>query len=393
MKSNRIKVIAFFLTGALLCGSLVGCGSEGTVDKKEQVSANSSKDGKEEAEEVKKSAQKEQKEETTSKDNAETKGKTQSSKGNKETTSDKKNTNTTKHQVPISNKKVSFNKDKLYNMMVSIYKEPNYIKEPTKNEFSHEIRGQIPEKVKKVFDWYLNVLDTGKDADITITAEEYKLFIETWPNVLNFTSNVNYRENRDGTISLQVTKQMINEGLECCYNDYCKKVQEANAPAKQQYESYIAKTKQACDMIEKAANAANIKGKDEVTAINSIIDYICKNCTYWNEAVGMPADQHKGEWISDCLGDHHAVCNGYAKTFYAMCYYAGIDVTYYWGYTNNGGAHAWDSVKIGGKDYYFDITWQDAIIESGSSKDTYMWAGNTEFSKEHVKKGTDIAFW
>ena len=208
MKNNMVKVLTFFLMGILLCSCLAGCGSEGKTHTKEQVSASSSKDGKEgvkgfyvneetgeiinastgeavkdgsvkvdektgdivdgktgevietkkEAEEVKKATKKKPKAEANSKDNKKHKeekkaDKEETKKPSKSPASDKKDTDKATSKAPTSNKKVTFNKDKLYKKMVSIYKEPNYIKEPTKNEFSHEIRGKIPGKVKKVFDW------------------------------------------------------------------------------------------------------------------------------------------------------------------------------------------------------------------------------------------------
>lgn len=359
------------------------------VKKKVIAKANSNK--KENKKEEKKEEKKEDEKQESQASKETTKDKSSDKKDN---SGNKDKTATANSKAPTSNKKVSFNKDRLYQKMVATYKVPDYYKEPTRKEFIREVDGQIPAKVQKIFNWYFDILDTGKATEITVSDEEYQLFKQTLDQgILYYSMRYGVYDEGKGIKKLVADATEANNLLDQAYSNYCNQIKEANAPAKAQYEEYIAKAKKACDLIEKAVKAADIQGKDEVTAVNNIINYICKNCTYWNEAVNMKPEEHNGEWICDCLEDHHAVCNGYSKTFYAMCYYAGIDVTYYWGYTDDGGAHAWDSVKVNGKDYYFDVTWHDSILESGSTKDAYIWAGNAEFSKEHMKKGTDISFW
>lgn len=399
MKNKVLRLLSFVLAGVLLCSCLTGCGAKSDSSKKEQNKVSAEKKDKDSKKEPPVDAESEENADVGTeepKKEEEEKQDTQTSNSDSKKPSSNKNNGTTTSATVSSTKKVSFNRDRLYNMMVATYKVPNYAKEPTRSEFAHEVKVQIPAKVQKVFDWFFAIMDGGSETQITVSEEEYTLFIQTYSQGLNYNMDFLCNNNGNGTITMKISNQIINQSVDEAYKNYCDQVKAANEPAKKQYEGYLAEVKKDCDLIENAMNGMNIKGKDEVTAINAIIDYICKNCTYGQgKAQGSHSLHagHAGEWVTDCLESHKAVCNGYAKTFYAMCYYAGMDVTYYWGHTDKGEVHAWDSVKIGGKDYYFDLTWQDALVERGDSKQTYVWAESGTFGKEHIKDGTDIKFW
>ena len=55
-----------------------------------------------------------------------------------------------------------------------------------------------------------------------------------------------------------------------------------------------------------------------------------------------------------------AVCQGYAYAFELLCELAGIECELVTG-TANGGGHAWNQVKVDGKWYNIDLTWDDPI--------------------------------
>lgn len=57
-----------------------------------------------------------------------------------------------------------------------------------------------------------------------------------------------------------------------------------------------------------------------------------------------------------------AVCDGYAQLFLALAKAAGLEVTYVSGVVDGGGkveGHAWNQIKIDGKWYNVDVTWDD----------------------------------
>ena len=55
-----------------------------------------------------------------------------------------------------------------------------------------------------------------------------------------------------------------------------------------------------------------------------------------------------------------AVCQGYAYAFELLCDLAGLECDYVTG-TAGGGGHAWNQVKVDGKWYNIDVTWDDPI--------------------------------
>ena len=68
-------------------------------------------------------------------------------------------------------------------------------------------------------------------------------------------------------------------------------------------------------------------------------------------------------YVEETLRDRKCVCQGYALTFEMMCEMAGLEVTFVGGTgTNSSGqteSHAWNQVKIDGKWYNVDVTWDD----------------------------------
>lgn len=71
-------------------------------------------------------------------------------------------------------------------------------------------------------------------------------------------------------------------------------------------------------------------------------------------------------------------CYHYAEIFYLACIDAGIDAHVITG-DANGGGHAWDIVKIDGKWYHADPTWQD-----GDPNGNWLLLGDDEISKTHT---------
>ncbi len=58
-----------------------------------------------------------------------------------------------------------------------------------------------------------------------------------------------------------------------------------------------------------------------------------------------------------------AVCEGYSEAFLLLCWTTGIDARIIEG-TGNGGAHEWNVVKIDGKWYQIDVTFDDPLVNN-----------------------------
>ena len=64
----------------------------------------------------------------------------------------------------------------------------------------------------------------------------------------------------------------------------------------------------------------------------------------------------------------HPQCEGYAKTFAYICNKIGIETIVMTGNVASGASHAWNKVKVGGNWYNIDLTNDDPILQTPSSK-------------------------
>jgi len=111
-------------------------------------------------------------------------------------------------------------------------------------------------------------------------------------------------------------------------------------------------------------NAGVKNGMDKKTAVKKINAWICKNMTY---------KITNGDALSG-FKTKKGQCMTYALMFEVMCEVSGIQTEYVSG-TANGGAHGWNKVKIDGKWYWVDSTWNDAGSKSNDKYllDTSLW--------------------
>lgn len=94
-------------------------------------------------------------------------------------------------------------------------------------------------------------------------------------------------------------------------------------------------------------NEGTIESKLEQAA-----KYIANNVKYKN-GTNNPLD----------LLNDGGMCGAYSMLFYKMATRLGADAYICYGYASNGvysGAHAWNMIKIAGKEYFYDITFYDS---------------------------------
>ena len=93
-----------------------------------------------------------------------------------------------------------------------------------------------------------------------------------------------------------------------------------------------------------------------------------------------------GKYVHSAYGalvKNDAVCDGYARAFQYALYKVGIHSTVVTGTAS--GSHAWNLVKIDGKYYYADLTWDDPIGNtSGDIKHSYMNLPLSEMDDDHT---------
>ena len=106
--------------------------------------------------------------------------------------------------------------------------------------------------------------------------------------------------------------------------------------------------------------------------VSDIHDYIVSKCNYSYGEKGEKWFKKSRKNASNAkLGKYSVytplamifknggVCDAYSKLFYDMAKEAGLKVKYITGNIDGGGLHAWNLVKVEGKWYHIDVTWDD----------------------------------
>ncbi|KGM93805.1 transglutaminase [Clostridium botulinum] len=113
-------------------------------------------------------------------------------------------------------------------------------------------------------------------------------------------------------------------------------------------------------------------GMTEVQKELALHDYIVKNADYnvTNYRSGIvTAEDHNAYGI---LVKNTGVCESYAKAMYELLTASGIKCKYVTGYTNQGGGHAWNMVKLDNQWYNLDVTWDDPVSDRNLSGNQNM---------------------
>ena len=101
-------------------------------------------------------------------------------------------------------------------------------------------------------------------------------------------------------------------------------------------------------------------GMSEYETVKAIHDYIVNNTQYDYDRLlngTVPDISHSPLGV---LQYGVAVCQGYAYAFELLCDLSGIECEFVGGVAGGGG-HAWNQVKVDGKWYNIDVTWDDPI--------------------------------
>lgn len=133
--------------------------------------------------------------------------------------------------------------------------------------------------------------------------------------------------------------------------------------------------------VAEAMTTLQLNGLSEAKKIIKIHDYICNHVDY---AYNSKEEQIYTAYGALCTGK--AVCQGYAVLFYRLCKEAGLSVRIISG-TGNGGAHAWNIVRIGSKYYNVDCTWDG---QDAATYNNFLLKSEADFS-DHTRKSWKVA--
>ena len=112
--------------------------------------------------------------------------------------------------------------------------------------------------------------------------------------------------------------------------------------------------------------------------VKAVNDYIVSNAKYGESTKSSPHSAHA------LLIEGQAVCQGYALLTYKMLNQIGVDVQYVVGVVDGNVPHAWNLVKIDGKWYHLDTTWNDPLPNRvGTSSYDYFLVTDTQLKKDH----------
>ena len=121
--------------------------------------------------------------------------------------------------------------------------------------------------------------------------------------------------------------------------------------------------------------------------VKTVYEYIMSICTYDHEHLNDDSYTRKHSAYA-ALIDGTAVCQGYALLLYRMLLECGVECRLIAGVADNGnqiGGHAWNIVKLDGKWYNVDATWDDPRQENGISDRPYFLKCESTFRADHFR--------
>lgn len=120
-----------------------------------------------------------------------------------------------------------------------------------------------------------------------------------------------------------------------------------------------------------AADEISIEGK-----LKAIHRALIENCVY------KETGEERTQMAAGAVEDGVAVCGGYARAFCAMCDGAGIDAYYV---EDDDMTHAWNAVRLYGKTYFIDCTYDDPVPDQGQRvSDAYFMLTAEELKETHI---------
>ena len=124
-------------------------------------------------------------------------------------------------------------------------------------------------------------------------------------------------------------------------------------------------------------------GMSEYEKVKAIHDYLVLNMAYDYDNYlrgSLPEDSYN---VYGALIKGTAVCEGYTEAMIYLLSKLNIETKYVTG-TANGGAHAWNKVKIDGAWYNVDATWNDPVPDKkGYVRYDYFLVTDSELAKDH----------
>ena len=155
---------------------------------------------------------------------------------------------------------------------------------------------------------------------------------------------------------------------------------------------------QAREVYEKAKDVLRAYVSDDMNDFEKVVaiyDYLSLNITYDDVAAASANSKDISKYRSftsyGALVDGVAVCDGIESAFAILCKIEGIECADIAG-DGNGGAHAWNKVKVYGKWYAVDVTWSHVRFNSELYvTHRYLIMDEATCAQKHVENATGVA--
>lgn len=159
-------------------------------------------------------------------------------------------------------------------------------------------------------------------------------------------------------------------------------IEAENVYTPQEYKRIYQKlNKRVDEILEKAR-----KYPTDMDRLRFLHDYLVENTTY-DYGLPDPRSQREIHTIVGALLKHACVCDGYSRAFRLLCDRLHLSCIVITGDGFPDGKmepHAWNVVKIGGKVYHCDVTWDSNMFAAGYPLyDHYFLRGDAFFRKDH----------
>ena len=131
-----------------------------------------------------------------------------------------------------------------------------------------------------------------------------------------------------------------------------------------EYDDTLKQEKALTKKLSKILASLKLDGLSNYNKIKKIHDYVVNHMRY---------DQTYSKYSAyHAVYDKEGVCEAYSLLMYRLLNDAGIPCIIVDG-TGNGGSHAWNAVKLKGKWYFVDATWDDPVMSDGSDVCRYTY--------------------
>ena len=130
--------------------------------------------------------------------------------------------------------------------------------------------------------------------------------------------------------------------------------------------------------------------KDDLSTVKKIHDYLIENITYDKGEITKGITDPENHTIVGALVKKTAVCEGFAKAFQFILTHLGIECYFAHGtalgfISNTEIAHGWNVVRINGKYYHIDVTFNACLTspEMPKVRYDYFCLTDSEMSRDH----------